>query len=207
MEDEFYNLTVKGNDLKTYVRRFQELAVLCPTMVPNSEKLMEVFIGGLPKSIEGNVTASKPQTLEEAITITQRLMDQVIKHNSVQGTNDHKRNFDDRRTFNNNNYQNNHNNNNRIEGKKPSGLMLPPQLRTIGRSSDRELQKQGASHWKKPAASVSNLSYLWRKRSLQKSVPKGKQQCLRKSILAKGQECSPRPERSHMYVPSKLTFI
>ncbi|GJW32100.1 reverse transcriptase domain-containing protein [Tanacetum coccineum] len=49
MEDEFYNLTVKGNDLKTYIRRFQELAVLCPTMVPNSEKLMEVFIGGLPK--------------------------------------------------------------------------------------------------------------------------------------------------------------
>ncbi|GKF16643.1 reverse transcriptase domain-containing protein [Tanacetum coccineum] len=90
MEDEFYNLTIKGNDLKTYVRRFQELAVLCPTMVPNSEKLIEVFIGGLPKSIEGNITASKPQTLEEAIIITQRLMDQVTKHNSVQGTNDHK---------------------------------------------------------------------------------------------------------------------
>ncbi|GJU29985.1 reverse transcriptase domain-containing protein [Tanacetum coccineum] len=72
MEDEFYNLTVKGNDLKTYIKRFQELAVLCPTMVPNSEKLMEVFIGGLPRSIEGNVTALKPQTLEEAITITQR---------------------------------------------------------------------------------------------------------------------------------------
>ncbi|GKA76159.1 reverse transcriptase domain-containing protein [Tanacetum coccineum] len=70
MVDEFYNLTVKGNDLKTYVRRFQELAVLCPNMVPNSEKLMEVFIRGLPRSIEGNVTASKPQTLEEAINIT-----------------------------------------------------------------------------------------------------------------------------------------
>ncbi|GJR48661.1 reverse transcriptase domain-containing protein [Tanacetum coccineum] len=70
MDDEFYNLTVKGSDLKTYVRRFQELAVLCPNMVPNTEKLMEVFIGGLPKSIEGNVIASKPQTLEEAITIT-----------------------------------------------------------------------------------------------------------------------------------------
>ncbi|GJW72981.1 hypothetical protein Tco_0132351 [Tanacetum coccineum] len=73
---------------------------------------MEAFIGGLPKSIEGNVTTSKPQTLEEAINITQRLMDQVTRHNSVQGTNDHKRKFDDRRTFNNNNYQNNHNNNN-----------------------------------------------------------------------------------------------
>ncbi|GJZ40766.1 putative reverse transcriptase domain-containing protein, partial [Tanacetum coccineum] len=76
MEDELYNLTVKGNDLKTYIRRFQELAVLCPNMVPNTEKLLEAFIGGLPRSIEGNVTASKPQTLEEAITITQRLMDQ-----------------------------------------------------------------------------------------------------------------------------------
>nr|GEU49891.1 putative reverse transcriptase domain-containing protein [Tanacetum cinerariifolium] len=72
MEDEFYNLSVKGNDLKTYVRRFQELAVLCPNIVPNNEKLMEVFIGGLPRSIKGNVTTSKPQTLEEAINIAQR---------------------------------------------------------------------------------------------------------------------------------------
>nr|GEZ75783.1 reverse transcriptase domain-containing protein [Tanacetum cinerariifolium] len=90
IEDEFYNLTIKRNDLKTYIRRFQELAMLCPTMVPNSKKLMEVFIGGLPRIIEGNFTALKPQTLEEAITITQR-----------------------------------------IEGKKPSGFMLPPQLKTI----------------------------------------------------------------------------
>ncbi|GKB78239.1 reverse transcriptase domain-containing protein [Tanacetum coccineum] len=69
MEDEFYNLVVKGNDLKTYIRRFQELAALCPNMVPNVEKLIEFFISGLPRSIEGNVTASKPQTLEEAINI------------------------------------------------------------------------------------------------------------------------------------------
>ncbi|GKD22755.1 hypothetical protein Tco_1224458, partial [Tanacetum coccineum] len=48
------------------VRRFWELATLCPTMVPDSEKIIEVFIGGLPRSIKRNVTASKPQTLEEA---------------------------------------------------------------------------------------------------------------------------------------------
>ncbi|GJY20677.1 reverse transcriptase domain-containing protein [Tanacetum coccineum] len=125
IEDEFYNLVVKGNDLKTYIRRFQELAVLCPNMVPNAEKLMEVFISGLPRSIKGNVTASKPQTLEEAINIAQRLMDQIIK------TNDHKRKFEDKRNIidnnnypkyrnnnnhsnnrNNDNYQNNHNNHN-----------------------------------------------------------------------------------------------
>ncbi|GJY79973.1 reverse transcriptase domain-containing protein [Tanacetum coccineum] len=113
MEDEFYNLVVKGNDLKTYIRRFQELAVLCPNMVPNTEKLMEVFISGLPRSIEGNVTASKPQTLEEAINIAQRLMDQIIKRDSVQETNDHKRKFEDKRNIiDNNNYPKYHNNNN-----------------------------------------------------------------------------------------------
>ncbi|GJU12588.1 hypothetical protein Tco_1134984 [Tanacetum coccineum] len=112
---------------------------------------MEAFIGGLPKSIKVNVTASKPQTLEEAITITLRLMDQVTKHDAEQGTNDHKRKFDDRRNNNNtnypnnydnnnypndrnnNNYQNNHNNkittvimittSSKMEGRKPSGLM------------------------------------------------------------------------------------
>ncbi|GJX90322.1 reverse transcriptase domain-containing protein [Tanacetum coccineum] len=89
MEDEFYHLTVKGNDLKAYVRRFQELATLCPTMVPDFEKMMEVFIGGLPQSIEGNVT----------------------KHTPVQVSSDHKQKFDDRRTFNNNNYHNDNNNN------------------------------------------------------------------------------------------------
>ncbi|GJT09892.1 putative reverse transcriptase domain-containing protein [Tanacetum coccineum] len=33
------------NDLKTYVRRFQELATLCPTMVLDYEKMMEITSG------------------------------------------------------------------------------------------------------------------------------------------------------------------
>ncbi|GJY09495.1 reverse transcriptase domain-containing protein [Tanacetum coccineum] len=56
------------------------------------------------------VADSIAATMEEAANIAQRLMDQVLKHNSMQGTNDHKRKFDDRRTFtnnNNNNYRNN----------------------------------------------------------------------------------------------------
>nr|GEV42787.1 putative reverse transcriptase domain-containing protein [Tanacetum cinerariifolium] len=83
MEDEFYDLAVKENDLKTYIRRFHELATLCPNMVPNTKKLMEAFIWGLPRSIKENVTASKPQTLEEAITITQILMEQVACDEAV----------------------------------------------------------------------------------------------------------------------------
>ncbi|GKB23702.1 reverse transcriptase domain-containing protein [Tanacetum coccineum] len=125
MEEELYNLTVKGNDLKPYVRRFQELTFLCPNMVPNTEKLLEAFIEGLPRSIERNVTASKPQTLEEAINIAQRLMDQVTKHTPVQVSNEHKRKFDDKRTFNNNNNSRNNNNyrntntNNRYNNHQP----------------------------------------------------------------------------------------
>nr|GEV30268.1 reverse transcriptase domain-containing protein [Tanacetum cinerariifolium] len=115
IEDEFYNLVVKGNDLKTYARRIQELSTLCPNMVPDNEKLMEVLIGGLPQSIKGTVTTSTPQILEEAINIAQRLLNQVLMHGSVQGTNDHKRMFDDRRNTTNNinnNYPNNRDNNN-----------------------------------------------------------------------------------------------
>ncbi|GJW47363.1 hypothetical protein Tco_0079009, partial [Tanacetum coccineum] len=90
LTDDAFSCQEDGNDLKTYIRKFQELAVLCPNMVPNAEKLMEFFINGLPRSIEGNVTSSKPQTLEEAINIAQRLMDQIIKHDSVQEANDRK---------------------------------------------------------------------------------------------------------------------
>ncbi|GJU51649.1 reverse transcriptase domain-containing protein [Tanacetum coccineum] len=125
MEEELYNLIVKGNDLKPYVRRFQELTVLCPNMVPNNDKLLEAFIGGLPQSIEGNVTASNPQTLEEAINIAQRLIDQVTKHTPMQVSSDNKRKFDNRRTFNNssrsnNNYRNtnNHYNNRQQQNRR-----------------------------------------------------------------------------------------
>ncbi|GKE70629.1 hypothetical protein Tco_1528701 [Tanacetum coccineum] len=150
MEEELYNLTIKGNDLKPYVRRFQELTILCPNMVPNTEKLLEAFIGGLPRSIEGNVTASKPQTLEEAINIAQRLMDQVTTNESLM--------IEELSTTTPaattttvtptptiattiTNY-------NKTEGKKLLELMLLLHLETIGGSFDQELQKQEASHWK-----------------------------------------------------------
>ncbi|GKE94966.1 hypothetical protein Tco_1579821, partial [Tanacetum coccineum] len=84
MEDECYNLVMKGNDLKTYIRRFQELAVLCPNM---------------------------PQTLEEAIKITQRLMDHIIKHDSVQEANNRKQKLEDKGNIINNKYQKNNCNN------------------------------------------------------------------------------------------------
>ncbi|GKF15832.1 putative reverse transcriptase domain-containing protein, partial [Tanacetum coccineum] len=52
METELWNLAVKGNDLTAYTRRFQEL---------------------------GSVIAAKPTKLQDAIRITNNLMDQKLK--------------------------------------------------------------------------------------------------------------------------------
>ncbi|GKC53449.1 hypothetical protein Tco_1076194 [Tanacetum coccineum] len=117
----------------------EELETLCPTMVPDYEKMIEVFIGGLPRIIKGNVTASKPQTLEEAINIAQRLMDhvkstlrckyQVITNESLTTEELSTTTTTVTSTPTTATIITNHN---RIEDKKPSGLMLSLQLKTMG---------------------------------------------------------------------------
>nr|GEV95834.1 reverse transcriptase domain-containing protein [Tanacetum cinerariifolium] len=54
---------------------------------------------------------TKIKKMEEAITMTQKLIEQVLKHNSVQETNNHKRKLEDRRNTTNDNNNNYHNNN------------------------------------------------------------------------------------------------
>ncbi|GJT36943.1 reverse transcriptase domain-containing protein [Tanacetum coccineum] len=49
-------------------------------MLPEETDKVERFIRGLPDSIQGNVTSSKPTRLQEAIEIANSLMDQNI-HN------------------------------------------------------------------------------------------------------------------------------
>ncbi|GJS51155.1 putative reverse transcriptase domain-containing protein [Tanacetum coccineum] len=74
MENELWNLKVKGTNLTAYNQRFQELILLCPEMVPNPDRLLERYIEGLPLNIKGNVTSSKPVDLHEAIEMAQGLM-------------------------------------------------------------------------------------------------------------------------------------
>ncbi|GJT79274.1 putative nucleotidyltransferase, ribonuclease H [Tanacetum coccineum] len=54
MENELWNLKVKGTNLTAYNQRFQELILLCPEMVPNVDRLLERYIEGLPLNIKGN---------------------------------------------------------------------------------------------------------------------------------------------------------
>ncbi|GJS75764.1 hypothetical protein Tco_0725645 [Tanacetum coccineum] len=91
-------------------------------MVPTFEKMMEVFIEGLPRSIEGNVTASNPQLLEEVITYNSEYNGSSNKALFLlQGTNDHKRKFDD---------------------MKPSTTTLPKQPQHNNNSNNDHQQQQ-----------------------------------------------------------------
>ncbi|GKE55719.1 reverse transcriptase domain-containing protein [Tanacetum coccineum] len=92
METKLWNLTVKGNDLTAYTRRFQELVLLCTRMVPNEEDKVERFIGGLLDNIQRNVIAAEPTRLQDAIRIANNLMDQKLKGYARSAKN--KRRFD-----------------------------------------------------------------------------------------------------------------
>nr|GFC41225.1 hypothetical protein [Tanacetum cinerariifolium] len=83
----------------------------------------------------------------------------------------------------------------RIEGRKPSRLMLPPQLKIVGILETVHCVRNALCITQDLA--LSSVRLATRERALQLSVLKGKQQCPRKSILAERQERSLRPERSH----------
>ncbi|GJX37317.1 hypothetical protein Tco_0250620, partial [Tanacetum coccineum] len=72
---EEVNLKVIGTDVVKYNQRFQELALLCVRMFPEESDKIERYVGGLPDMIHGNIVASKPKTMQEAIEMATGLMD------------------------------------------------------------------------------------------------------------------------------------
>nr|GEV70030.1 reverse transcriptase domain-containing protein [Tanacetum cinerariifolium] len=63
----------EGNDLTAYTQRFQKL------IFPDEEDRVERFIGGLPENIQGNVIATNPARLQDAIHIANQLMDKKLQ--------------------------------------------------------------------------------------------------------------------------------
>ncbi|GKG01979.1 reverse transcriptase domain-containing protein, partial [Tanacetum coccineum] len=75
MEIEFWNLSIKRTNIVGYIKHFQELALLCPTMVTTEYKKTERYIWSLTYDIKGNVTLSKPTRIQESIRMAHDLMD------------------------------------------------------------------------------------------------------------------------------------
>ncbi|GJS07778.1 putative reverse transcriptase domain-containing protein [Tanacetum coccineum] len=79
LEQELYNLRLKGTDIDGYTNRFHELALLCPRMVEPEQVKVEQYIRGLSKNIRGDVTSSQPATIDHAVRMAYQLMGQIIQ--------------------------------------------------------------------------------------------------------------------------------
>ncbi|GJS62308.1 putative reverse transcriptase domain-containing protein [Tanacetum coccineum] len=75
---EIWELKVKGTDLASYTKRFQELPLLCGRMFPKEFDKIEKYAGALPNMIHGSVMASKPKTMQDAIEFSTEVMDKKI---------------------------------------------------------------------------------------------------------------------------------
>ncbi|GKA76856.1 putative reverse transcriptase domain-containing protein [Tanacetum coccineum] len=90
---ELMKLMAENNDLAAYTQRFQELTMLCTKMVTKEEDQVEKFIGGLSDNIQGNVIATEPTRLQDAIRMANNLMDQKLKGYAMKND-ENKRKFD-----------------------------------------------------------------------------------------------------------------
>nr|GEW28630.1 hypothetical protein [Tanacetum cinerariifolium] len=78
MEQELWTLNLKRDDIEAYKNPFQELALMCPNLVPTKRKKVERYIRGFPKRIKGNITSSKHTTLHDAINMVCELVEQAV---------------------------------------------------------------------------------------------------------------------------------
>ncbi|GKC87637.1 putative reverse transcriptase domain-containing protein [Tanacetum coccineum] len=79
LEQELYNLKLKGTDIDGYKNRFHELALMCPRMVEPKQVKVEQYIRGLSKNIRGDVTSSRPTGIDEVVRMAYQLMGQIIQ--------------------------------------------------------------------------------------------------------------------------------
>nr|GEZ01242.1 putative reverse transcriptase domain-containing protein [Tanacetum cinerariifolium] len=124
MDCELWNLRVKEMDISSYTTCFNKLVILCPAMVPAEQKKVEAYIRGFSKNIKGEVTSSKPATLNKTVRMAHTLMEQKVKMIAEREVDNKKRKWDNfqggsssgggnrNSNRNNNNYNKNRNYNN-----------------------------------------------------------------------------------------------
>ncbi|GKC25608.1 putative reverse transcriptase domain-containing protein, partial [Tanacetum coccineum] len=79
LEQELYNLKLKGTDIDGYTNQFHKMALLCPRMVEPEQVKVEQYIRRLSKNIRGDVTSSRPAGIDEAVRMAYQLMGQIIQ--------------------------------------------------------------------------------------------------------------------------------
>ncbi|GJT14544.1 hypothetical protein Tco_0861586 [Tanacetum coccineum] len=70
---------VKDFNISIYTQRFNELTLLCPTIILDERKKIEAYICGISENINGEVTSFKPANLNEAVCMEHALMEQKVQ--------------------------------------------------------------------------------------------------------------------------------
>ncbi|GKF39637.1 hypothetical protein Tco_0119698, partial [Tanacetum coccineum] len=99
-------------NIAAYTERFNELALLCPNVVPNEKKKVELYIKGLPEIIKGETTSSRPTMLNDAMRMAYTLIEQKIQEKNERIAEGNKRRWENNNQGGNNNHNNNNRNNN-----------------------------------------------------------------------------------------------
>ncbi|GJW56673.1 putative reverse transcriptase domain-containing protein [Tanacetum coccineum] len=81
-------------NIAAYTQRFNELALLCPHVVPNEKKKVELYIKGLPTIIKGETTSSSPAVLNEAVRMAHTIMEQKIQAKAERVVESNKRKWE-----------------------------------------------------------------------------------------------------------------
>nr|GEZ35026.1 putative reverse transcriptase domain-containing protein [Tanacetum cinerariifolium] len=134
LERELWELKVNGTDLPSYTQRFQELALLCGRIFFEEADKIEKYVEGLPDMIHGNVVASKPKTMQEAIEISTELMDKKIRTFAERETSSKRKFGIHQETLRTNN-----NNNTRTKGRTPAEF-TPQHLEVEDKSEKKRLE-------------------------------------------------------------------
>ncbi|KAJ0845225.1 putative transcription factor interactor and regulator CCHC(Zn) family [Helianthus annuus] len=79
LEKEFDDLKQDSGEHRAYTDKFEELSLLCPTMVAPLDKAIERYIDGLPDSVQDIITGSNPTTLRQAIELASTLTESQVR--------------------------------------------------------------------------------------------------------------------------------
>ncbi|GJU63918.1 putative reverse transcriptase domain-containing protein [Tanacetum coccineum] len=112
LEYELRHLKLRDMNIAAYTKRFNELALLCPDVVPNEKKKVELYIKGLPEIIKGETTSSRPAMLNDVVRMAHTLMEQKIQAKNERIAEGNKRRWENNNQGGNNNRNNNDNRNN-----------------------------------------------------------------------------------------------
>nr|GEV85511.1 hypothetical protein [Tanacetum cinerariifolium] len=97
LEDELRHLNLRDMDIAAYTKRFNELALLCPDVVPNKKKKVKLYIKGFPKVINGETTSSRPAMLNDVVRMAYTIIEQKIQAKNERVAEGNKRRRENKR--------------------------------------------------------------------------------------------------------------